>query len=232
LARSGFSAITLIDGDALEAHNLTEMSTVTGGDEGKPKAAALAQRLESIARFIEPICAPLGAPEALRAAREADLLVCCADDEAARVAAAIIATTYHKVLLDIGTGVFFDSDDPRSRRIGADIRLIIPGENRCLLCMGGVPNQDQAIRRVASRHFRGDPLPWDAQRAGSLRSLNEIAVGIGLRLLEDLVAERVTASTWTHVEFSPEGRMEITYPSTALDPDCSLCAQAGMGDMF
>jgi hypothetical protein len=64
---------------------------------------------------------------------------------------------------------------------------------------------------------------WRRERAGNLRSLNQLAVSVALRLWEDFVAERVTASTWAHVEFDPAGRLSVVYPAFTSAAHCPLC---------
>lgn len=67
----------------------------------------------------------------------------------------------------------------------------------------------------------------------SLASLNQCAVGIAQRLLEDVVAARIQESTWVHLEFDPIGRLSVTYPPvpSALDPQsCPLCKLTGWGE--
>jgi hypothetical protein len=123
--------------------------------------------------------------------------------------------------------------------MGADVRLVLPGE-RCLLCLGGLADLEGARRVLASAdaeqafHAGRD---WRRERAGSLRSLNHLAASVALRLWEDLVAGLVRASTWTHIEFDPSGRLTVSHPSSHLpfsgisgrddaDPPDSVAGQA------
>jgi hypothetical protein len=112
LARSGIRLLTLIDPDIVEMHNLGEMDAVTEDDLGAAKAEALAEHLEVLLSSCRmaplPIVAPITHPSALAAAKACDVLFCCADNDAARLATAIIATLYHKVLIDTGTGISFE----------------------------------------------------------------------------------------------------------------------------
>lgn len=115
----------------------------------------------------------------------------------------------------------------RERQLGADIRLILPRESRCLACFGGVTR-----RREVDALLRPDeqtPLLWSELRSGSLRSLNAVAVHFGLRLLEDLVDERVSESLWLRLEYEGAlpGIRRITPTPVA---DCPLCRCLGWGD--
>lgn len=247
LARLGIRHLTLIDPDVVERHNLGEMDVVTEADVGRPKAEALADHLRSLLTdggdMVVPLVASIADPAALLAAKGCDVLVSCPDQDAARLAAAILATLYHRVLLDIGTGVHFPSADdlvrnPTSaignRVIGADVRLILPGDG-CLLCRGHLTRYAEAVERLCRQALMAtlpeEQRDWRRQRAGSLRTLNQLAVGLGIQMLQDLVAERLRASTWAHIEFDPAGRLQVTYPQPSGEPTpCPLCARAGLGD--
>jgi hypothetical protein len=40
---------------------------------------------------------------------------------------------------------------------------------------------------------------------GSRRSLNQVAAGVGMRLLEDFIGARISASTWIRLVFDASG---------------------------
>jgi tRNA A37 threonylcarbamoyladenosine dehydratase len=218
LARLGVRELSLIDPDVVEEHNLGEMDAVTEADLGLPKAEAVAVHLQTIAtsatEFI-PIPSLVTADSALAACKEADVLFCCADNDAARLATAILATLYHKVLVDIGTGIHFTTSDTqirnpqttiRNRIMGADIRRILPGDG-CLLCRGNLANYAQAVEDLCNhRPPGGRHGEWNQHRAGSLRSVNQLAAGLGVQMLQDLVAERIQQSVWARLEFDQAGQ--------------------------
>src|SRR5262249_47284554 len=108
LARDG-CRLTLVDPDRIELHNLGEMATVTDADLGRPKAAAPAEGPARgrpwLAPRVRAIPAPLADPAARAAVRECAVLVSCADNDAARLAAALLAVRCHLVHLDVGTAV-------------------------------------------------------------------------------------------------------------------------------
>ncbi|MCS7221806.1 MAG: ThiF family adenylyltransferase [Anaerolineae bacterium] len=245
LARLGVSRLILIDPDLVERHNLREMDAVTEADVERPKAKALADHLRPLLLAgqdpVIPLVASIADQVALAAAKGCHVLVCCVDNGAARLAAAIVATLYHRVLLDIGTGIHFTANDSlaqgphnqlRTRVMGADVRLILPGDG-CLLCRGSLTDYAQAVDELC--HHRSLTVlregEWHMQRAGSLRSLNQLAVGLGMQMLQDLVAERLQASIWAHLEFDLAGRLQVTYPQPSGEvASCPLCARAGLGD--
>jgi hypothetical protein len=171
--------------------------------------------------------------------KTADVLVSCVDDDAARLVIGTLACCYAKPLLDVGTGIFDeDSNQPsaisdqrpaiRNRQMGADIRLILPGDG-CLLCWGGVADPQEALERWRTKQPR---RPWREERAGSLRSLNAVAAHFGIRLLEDLVAGRLTRSVWLRFEVDEHGLPSLQSLAVRLHPACSLCSLLGQGDLL
>jgi len=227
LASAGVHALALIDPDVLEPHNLAEMALVRVADIGRPKAEAVAERLRARmpACRIEAIAQAIAAPGARRVAAAHPWLWQCVDNDAARLGGALVAAAYHRVLVDVGTGI--ELDGPR-RRLGADIRLILPGDG-CLLCRGGLGDPHGAWTAwLAGRTSGAGTAP--PRRAGSLRSLNQVATGLALRLAEDAVGERLSRSAWLRLEFDPSGTPRILDMRPAAVADCPLFARAGSGD--
>lgn len=224
LARGGVRRITLIDPDCVELHNLGEMDAVDQADCGRAKVEGIAASLRRYGRSeIATVAAGIDTLTAFRIATTVDILVGCADDGAARLLTSAIGAAYLRPVIDIGTGVFGEGDE---RRMGGDVRLLLPGA--CIACFGG----------LAGRQTESDPTPgspnaepdWRRQRAGSLRSVNQIAVGFGLRLLEDLVQGRIGTSAWLHLEFGRDGMPRLDRVRPTAREGCRVCALMGRGD--
>ena len=231
LASLGIHALTLVDPDILELHNVAEMSGVRDSDVGHPKVEALTAFLQSHADPALPLQVTAiqeTITKAYRQAITADVLFCCVDNDAARLACGILATCFHKVLVDIGTGVFHEH---RELTRGADVRLVLPGD-RCLRCMGSVANYDQGLKTLGAGKATGEREPWWLQRDGSLRALNMTAAGLAIQLLGDLVAGRVRNSCWIRLEFDPTGqpRVRSMVSSEMRLEQCPLCTKSGAGE--
>ena len=249
LRRIGVSSLTLVDPDRLEPHNLGEMDGVGPGDLNLRKVHA-------VNRFLEHEDLLTGGPavmvadsvlalSALAAVKNADLLICCVDNALARLAANFLATLYLKPFVDVGVGIFHahgssaaspaaeQDHAPAHRVMGADVRLILPGDRRCLLCLGGLAHAEQARREFLATGEGGhtvQPPDWRQQRAGSLRSLNCLATALAQRLLEDFIGSRVANSTWLHLDYSDEGIPTIEHRQPPAASACPLCALCGSGD--
>lgn len=230
LARLGASQLALIDPDRLELHNVDAMDGVRPVDVGALKVDAVgaaASNLLPEAHGLTRLAESITTRRALHLAKAADVLIACVDDDGARLATAVLATLYARPLLDIGTGVLRRG---AHRRMGADIRLVLPGDG-CLLCLGGVADLDRALAVFRAGTPTAPARPaWHAERAGSLRSLNQIAAHLGLRLLEDLMAERVARSSWIHIDIDARGRPSLDVTPPRANTPCPLCAHGGRAD--
>jgi hypothetical protein len=206
---------------------------------GLPKVVVVGRALRKARRLDRPaICTiprSVTVPAGMAAARRCDVLFSCPDNDAARLATALIATRYQRILIDVGVGVLRteraaegrDAGEGPGRRVGADVRLIVPADG-CLLCRGGLTDLSGAIRTSAGTAL--PVVPGESRRMGTLASLNQIATGLAVTVLQDFVAERVDRSMWAHLEFDAGGKLAVTYPETTAPARCELCEQSGLGD--
>lgn len=229
LAALGIERLTLVDPDTVEVHNLGEMVGLDAEAVGSAKAVAVATsaRRAAAARFCQlvPIPGPIQSLGSLHAVKPADVLVTCPDAAAARLASAVLAATFLKPLLDVGTGVLAGAAGPR---MGADVRLTLPG--RCLVCLGGLPNVAEArdaLLRGKQPERVGD---FRSERLGSLRSLNTLAVSLGLILLEQLAAGRVPGPVWLQADLDEYGLPRLTRRTPEPAGHCPICALTARGD--
>ncbi len=210
LARLGVERLTLIDPDRIEPHNVGEMLGISAADHGRLKVEALAATLATqkpTHTAIVAVPTSITRRRALHAVQDCDVLISCVDHDSARLAATAIAMVFCKPLLDIATGVHGHGS---TRQVGADVRFVLP--EHCLWCFGGLRHATEARQVLASTEAERDFVAqrdWQRERAGSLGSLNQCAVGVALRLLEDLLDGRVQDSTWAHLEFDAAGRLSV-----------------------
>lgn len=234
LVAAGVDHLTLVDPDFVEAATLGEGSLCfTKEDFGKAKAVVLAERLAGRSRTrLEADTRSVLAPALGPVLAGADLLVSALDNPAARLAVATMAARFLRVHLDVGSGVFSSG---KSMEMGCDVRLSIPGEG-CVACLGGsgvpVPEGINTIQRARSAPAWERTFPMDRSgRSGSLRSLNSIACGFGIRLLEDFLAGTVNTSTWVRLHFREWGELALQRVAAeqAASRTCPICGVAGWG---
>jgi molybdopterin/thiamine biosynthesis adenylyltransferase len=215
LARAGVRRIILVDGDVLEPHS--QDVEALARDVGRPKVVAVASMVHAIARDVEvvPIEANVESGAALEAVAAADVVMSASDsDLPARLVATLAAAAWARPHIDVGTGVFGAGADWVA---GADVRLCLRG--RCLMCLGGL---DLSLRTRQN---------WAAQRAGSLRELNQAAVAQALLLLQRLVVGDLTHSKWMRLSVARDGALSANVMTAAPTTPCSLCGRiAGIGD--
>lgn len=231
-----FGQIQVIDPDRLESHSLPETGYPTSG-VGRPKAEVLVGELETAApnagfgRSAHVL--PLECREGSRVARSGDLIVTCVDHDSPRIAAALLANLYQQIHLDVASGIRFSADGDRI--LGAEIRLMLPGDG-CLNCRGGLVDKEGALANL--RRFPADRMrlreeaDWDAERSGSLGSLNAVAANLACRLLEDLATGRIQRSTWLRVEWGESGIPSVREPQWSSEDsrNCPYCRELGRGD--
>ncbi len=248
LNRLGIRKLSLIDSDRMEPHNLGEMDAVTAADVGRHKVDAVADHLNRYGPLgrhsdqdlpVHPVPESILSLAGLIAAKQADVLFCCVDDPAARLATAFIATLYLRPLIDVGTGITMPSSAGRQtafsasstrQQMGADVRLIVPGD-RCLMCLGGVASFEQARKDLLSGTAGAARGDWRTQRAGSLYSLNGVAVQLAMRLFEDFLSTRIQRSTWLRLDMSSQAEPSLRTHTELRSPvDCQFCGVNGRGD--
>jgi molybdopterin/thiamine biosynthesis adenylyltransferase len=229
----GAEHLVLIDPDRVEVHNLGEMAGFAEQDIGRWKAEAVAARLRPPSHDRPEVTAlteSITHVRSLRAIQACDVVFGGVDHDGARLAAAVLATLFCKPYVDVATGIHGAGD---RRQMGADIRLTVPGNGRCLLCLGGLADPAGARQTLASAEWEQAfrlTRDWQQERQGSLRSLNQVAASIALRLWEEFMAERLRESTWVHLEFNPAGRLEVSYPPAQALAPCRLCRLMGLGE--
>lgn len=225
LVRMGVRYLALIDPDGLEPHNLDGEGSLPK-DLGRPKAEALAEGLQALApdSFVIPCTASITALCTLKVLKETDVLICCADNDGARFACGLLSALYLKPMLDIGVAVLQET-------LGADIRWIVPGE-ACLTCFGGVANPEHVEATFRSRAdeelFQAQRV-WRQERAGSLRSLNMTAAGLGLQMIVNYLSGAIRGRQWLQLEY----RQGVPQLQTVAAPACTgegLCRLLGAGD--
>jgi molybdopterin/thiamine biosynthesis adenylyltransferase len=224
-AALGVGRLLLCDPDTLEIHNLDAMQGVSEEDVGRTKVEALAERLVGFRSdlFVQGLACCATDARVVERVRCADLIVTCADSDTPRLAAAMLASRLLKVHLDVGTGV--TSDESGERQIAADVRLFVPGPG-CVACVGGLPDEEHAryevlappgaLRRARSR-------PWHQQRAGSLITINAMAVSVAVQLWLDLLGGHLPGSHWSRLRWHPGRGLEIHAGTVTASPDCKVC---------
>ncbi|MFO0820785.1 MAG: ThiF family adenylyltransferase [Pirellulales bacterium] len=228
LAALGVAHLRLIDGDSLESHNLIGTIGLDSADVGRGKVEAVAKSISRSRPELPLVCwnKSLLAADVLADLRRhpVDLLVTCVDDDAARLAAWLLAHSLLIPYLDIASAVMRDNLTPT---LLGDARLFAPGvQTGCPVCVGGVSNLEDtlyAINAPEGALRRGAPVHWSDQRAGSLVTLNATIVGAALQLWLDYLGGHCTTSAWQRIQWASGSGLLSHWAAVASTADCRMC---------
>ena len=109
--------------------------------------------------------------------------------------------------------------------IHADIRLLLPGQG-CVRCVGRLDDEESRLYDLAAPPnvlTRGQPQAWHEQRAGSLITINQMAVGAAVQLWLDLLAGDLRQSHWLRIGWHPGHGPQIESGPVSAGDDCPTC---------
>lgn len=228
LAALGVRHLTVIDGDAVEIHNLDGMLLATPADVGSNKAVALARRLVEFRPdfTVRAVARPLDSTHPTPSDGRLDLVATCVDQDAPRLRVAHWARETLTPHLDIGTGVTRSPDG--GRLLAADVRLLLPGLG-CVSCVGSLRDLDQAEYELYAPPGalpRRPAEPWDARgRLGSLATLNGLAASVGVQSWLDLLDGPLAGSVWHRLRWRPGTGLEANAALVTAAEGCPVCHQ-------
>lgn len=217
LARMGANLL-LLEPDVMAPHNLD--GDLPPLHEGHPKAAATARFLRGLMRpgaVLDARMLPIASPAAGALLADADVVLCCVDNDAARLWANAWALATLKPFADVATGLH-----PHGAE--ADIRCLPPGAG-CLACVGGFAQRGQLLQQLQTRQPPPTPVDFRQQRPGSLRSWGMVSAHLGLRLLEHLYSGRLGHALHRRLAETESGGLQVqdSSPATAANAGCPLC---------
>jgi molybdopterin/thiamine biosynthesis adenylyltransferase len=221
LARLGVRSVVGIDPDKLEIWNIDSMDGATMTNIGQTKTSAIDSHFRNIwatGKFV-PVPYAIESPYALNQCKEADVLFSCTDNEYARFTSAILATFYHRPIIEVGTGILSHNG---IKHQGIEIHTIMPDADGCPVCLSGAFESDKIIK---SNSFE------EGERLGSLRSLNHIAVGHAISHLEFLAQETLSPAIFLRLNLDSTGDIhwQFTHPERQ-NKTCTFCSYKGTGD--
>lgn len=227
LSALGVGRLRIIDPDVLAVANLDAMPGLTPADVGLPKACALAQRLSEF----RPDMAVTWIAQSVKDAdawelvlRRTDLLATCVDDNLPRLAVAIAARETQTVHLDVACNVQRGEDG--DLEIFADVRLLLPGQG-CAACVGPMAGLEDAAYELAAPAgslTKGRSPQWFEQRAGSLITINSVAVGTAGQLWLDLLGGNLARSRWSRLYWSGGNGLSVEHAGVGSSTECRVCS--------
>jgi molybdopterin/thiamine biosynthesis adenylyltransferase len=237
LAYLGARRFVLIDPDSADRTSLHRLATARAGDARKSKVELAASAIMAVAPSAEVsvIKAPVQNTAALAAAKLADVLVGCFDNDGARLVWNELAVGYQIPLLDFGVGI--QVDDESILDAGGRVAFVLPG-GPCLRCMGQIDRQEaqDALRSMEDRvvqralgYVNGKQVP-----EASVYALNAALVNCGLTELTIWVAGLRPPEyflAYDALGFSRSRASQWLGPVIyQRNPKCVVCATSGLGD--
>ena len=228
----GFRRFTLVDPDRVEASNLNRLFGATTKDVGKPKVAVVARELRRCdpTLAVTPVFSRVQEAKAQKALLEADVLVGCVDNDAARMELQILAARFLKPLLDLGAGIILR--EGKVQEMAGQAVLYFPG-GPCLLCQGLDPAKAASKEILALREAFGYVQGWSAEEMPTAvvtinASLAALAADLLLRYLTGF------SSVPTFLRFDLLNRESTSFRFQKRE-DCPICGKEGvegMGEEF
>ena len=228
----GFRRFTLVDPDRVEASNLNRLFGATPKDVGKPKVAVVARELCRCdpALEVNPVRGRVQEAKAQKALLEADVLVGCVDNDAARMELQILAARFLKPLLDLGAGIILK--EGKVQEMAGQVTFYFPG-GPCLLCQGLDPakatSEEILALRKAFGYVQGGPSEETPTAV--------ITIHAGLAALAaDLLVRYLTgfSSVPTFLRFDLLNHVFTSFRFQKRE-DCPICGREGaegMGEEF
>ncbi|MBI2478125.1 MAG: ThiF family adenylyltransferase [Planctomycetia bacterium] len=226
-AALGVRTLRLCDFDIVADHNLDNMIGVDWKTIGTAKVFALAEALLRYRPDMNVTCFEQSILDTQAKAvfdQPTDLFVTCTDNLTSRVAVSLEARRLLVPHLDLGTSV--QSDDAGNRQIAGDARLFV-GQG-CCFCTPPLVTADRErvlyeLSAPAGSLRRGEPARWDAERAGSLITINSLSVAAGVQMWLDLLAGNLRTSFWQRIAWLPGERLQTNASSIGSAGDCPIC---------
>jgi hypothetical protein len=233
LACLGVGALTLVDGDVVEAVNVNRLVGVTREEleRGAPKVECLARLLSAQDPDRPVSCIPSLFPsaEAVEAVSLADAVVCCVDDPEARLQVLRTCARHLVPAVDVGSSIYLDESGAREQERHGHAWLYLPG-HACWLHMGlreqGLESRSLREVRRAMGYVVGDRR----ESPGSVQTLNAVVVSYGLTLLEAwLMGRRPGHNVVVYEErVAPQLATKVRELRVKDEPECPLCGMDGV----
>ena len=202
LLRLGMQRLTVLEPDLMEPHN--EDGDMAPLHEGRPKVEALQRFVRGLQRpgaVLDLRRLPVSSAAAGLLISQADAVLVCVDNDAARLWANAWALAHNRCLLAIATGVHEQGAE-------ADLRLL-PAGSGCLACVGGYVQAAELLQQLDIDGPVATPVDFRQQRRGSLRSWSALAAHLGQRLLEQHLLRTGGGALFRQLVETPQGGLQV-----------------------
>lgn len=221
--------LALIDHDEIEVSNLPRIPYAAPRHVGRRKVdvARAYGKVKNPNVRIHAIVDQIRSPDDVPLLRGASVIFGAGDNDGVRRVLNEVSVRNLIPLIDLGCDIQIGDEV----HAGGQARLVIPGENACLVCCGGYdPAEaaldllDEAGREAMARH--GYVRGADADATPSVVNLNAITAQLGVTALLALVHGEVFGN-WHYARFD-QLRGEVISASSSRSGQCPVCGPDGV----
>ena len=223
----GFRRFTIVDYDRVEETNLNRLWGATTKDVGRPKVEVLRRELLRHDPGLQVTAIPkrIQTQETREALLEADVLIGCVDDDAARLELQILAARHLKPLMDLGAGIVVDGGCVKE--MGGQIVFYFPG-GPCLLCQGLDPSRIVSPL-MAEVHQAVGYVQGTSATPTAVVTLNAVLAGLATDLLTRYLTGFSPVPRYLKVDLLTFTTQEMRFVRRSSCPICSSKGVEGKG---
>lgn len=221
--------VVFIDHDEIETSNLPRIPYATPEDVGMAKVEAAAQyaKVKNPQINVEAVHAKTDSDAAQEALKAATVIFGCVDNDGTRLILNETAVRYSIPYIDLGCDI--QRFDDRVV-VGGQVRIILPGQNACLVCCGGFDPaaasadlMEEASKKRQASH--GYVRNSEDTATPSIASLNGVTAQLAITQFLAL-ANGEQFGTWDFVNFDQSTLQFLTAKSNQR-LDCPCCGAGG-----
>ena len=222
--------IAAIDPDIIEESNIPRIPYAFAEDVGRHKvvvAAEYAHRKNPKVNFYSYPCSVTEAV-AIERIKGASVIICAPDNDGVRKACNELSVKCMIPMIDLGCDIEIDG---KKVSAGGQVRVVLPGENACLVCCRGYDPSSAALElmdddRKAQHAAQGYVIGHNTNPTPSVANLNALTSQFGISALLALVHGQEFGS-WDYVHFDQLTGKTIT-ANTKTSDSCPLCCREGV----
>ena len=218
---SGFRNFCIADPDTIEKVNLNRLLGASPEDVGEFKVDVIKKlmlRFDDIL-LINTEAKKIQERDVQDMLSDCNVLVSGVDNDLARLAIQTFSSRYMMPMLDIGTGIYLNSNGTIKTK-GAKVKFYIPGYTPCLVCQGLDIENVLSESLETSQRLTGYIMETN-ETPGSIISLNMTISSIALSLLTDFVSGNTPPSNQILYD---ELNHIIKHTNFKKRDDCKICS--------
>jgi molybdopterin/thiamine biosynthesis adenylyltransferase len=230
LAQMGVGSIVVFDEDVVEESNLNRLAMAGSSSVGRLKVDVAKEYIEALGHDTHVVAVPTRFDPDHPAVARSAVLFGCVDMESARQTLNETSVRYLVPYLDFASGIFLDSEGQGVRDLLGQVRLVMPGLTRCLVCRNDI-DAAEAQRETMTQQEKqqwsraGYLLDQPEVATPAVTSLNALVVSAGLLEFLKMVGGYMEPSQRLWYTARESSLISI---ESVRNPRCPLCGWGGV----